>query len=495
MNRFLLTVAAALLLAGCGNKTVKGGDSDSLAVANSTEAAVQSTPMPMFLYYFKPSAMQVVYWTETEEPVKSEDNAEYFDSWHDTWAQQEMVRRNAKDYTKMLIGGNKLVDIKALDEVLTNPDGEKMYSGELHSRPSIPAPGMRFALVNESDAPEREWDYGELFVILPKDYLASRKMLNIVYIEEEKPLPKEVVKKMEQRYGMKATRSVANCTIAGRYTFGGMQFDGEYKAVKKDKGDDSKHALALELLIDGDSIMVLEKIGYYEESYGPTWNADDGGEYFVSTVMAAFEGPDGLELCYEHGAPESRTVGMITMTNGQLEENEYVCYHALIDEQTPLWKKDVAKMQQLYQEDDSDDDKVDLTRYDFIDIDDDGYEEVWMRGKDDKHGAFFTYRDGETALIGVESARKSPTFFQASDKHGFLRLSGPAGGPSWYTEIYELKNSRVVHRITMLEIYGEIDEAGMDDHDMSKEDCEKYVKALPQPREPYIYWREIKDNN
>ena len=495
MNRFLLTVAAALLLVGCGNKTEKGGDSDSLAVATSTEAAVEKTPMPMFLYYYKPSAMQVVYWTETKEPVKDDDNAEYFDSWHETWAQQEMLRRNAKDYTKMLLGENDLVDIKALDEVLTDPDGETMYSGELHSRASIPSPGMRFALVNESDAPEREWDFGEMFVILHKDYLNTRKMLDVVYVEGEKPLPQDVVKKMEQRYGMKATRSMICCKIGGKYTFGGLQFSGEYKGAKKTKDDDSKKALALELLIDGDSIMVLEKIGYYDENYGPTWNADDGGEYFVSGIPAAFEGPDGLELCYEHGAPESITVGMLTVADGKLIENEYACYHSLVDEQTPLWKKDVATMQKLYLEDDSDDDKVDLTRYYHIDIDDDGIEEVWLRGKDDEHGAFFTCNEGEIELIGVESSRKTPTFYQGSNKHSYLKLSGPAGGPSWYTEIYELKNSKVIHRVTILEVYGEIDEAGMDNHNFSKEDCEKYMKAMPQTRDPYIYWQDLPTTN
>jgi len=495
LMKYLALFAAAVLLAACGNKTGKGGDNDSTTVATNGEVTGNATPMPMFLYYYTPSNMQVVYWADTEEPVKNDDNAEYFDEWHDNWAKQESLRLNAKGYTKMLLGENKLVDIKALDEQLLNPDGETMYVGELHSRPSIPAPGMRFALVNESDAPEREWNYGEMFVILHKDYLASRKMLNVSFAEGEKPLPKEVVKKMEQRYGMKATRSVTCCTIAGRYTFGGLQFKGEYKAAPKKGDNDNKKALALELLIDGDSILALEKIGYYDEEYGPTWNADDDGEYLPSGITAAFEGPRGLELCYEHGAPESITVGIITVGDGKLVEDEYACYHSMIDEQTPLWKKDVAEMRKLYLDDDSDDDKADLTKYMMIDIDGDGIDEVWLRSADDKHGALYTYNEGKIELIGVESARKSPSFHQASEKHGFLKLSGPAGGPSWYTEIYELKNSQVVHRVTMLEIYGEIDEAGMDGHDMSKEDCEKYVSALPKAYDPYIYWREIEQKN
>ena len=74
---------------------------------------------------------------------KDKDNAEYFDGMYASWSLQEMSRRNAAGYTKMLVDNNKWVDIKYIGELLKNPDGELMYGGELHSRPSIPSPGLR----------------------------------------------------------------------------------------------------------------------------------------------------------------------------------------------------------------------------------------------------------------------------------------------------------------------------------------------------------------
>ena len=290
-----------------------------------------NVPLPMFLYYFNPAHMQMVYWTETQEPQRDDDNAEYYDEMHSVWAMQDMVRRNAAGYTKMMLAGNRLVNIKYLNEVLKKPNGEDMYPGELHSRPSLPSPGLRYAFVNKKDAPRRKYEYGELFVILHKDYLKTRKQVTVSTVDGEKPLPQTVVKKMEQKYGMKATRSLLTNRIAGRYSYGCIQFEGEYKNAPKEKNVDYKRSLALEVLIDGEKIYPVEVLGYYDDGYC-TWNADDGGEYFPTAICAAFMGPDGLELCYEHGAPESRTVGMYFLRGGKLEKLRYAVYHALIDE-------------------------------------------------------------------------------------------------------------------------------------------------------------------
>ena len=485
----------SFLLVACGNKT-KAAENDTDSTAVSDTAAVmeqkETVPLPMFLYYFNPGHMQVVYWTSYEEPKKDKDkdNAEYFDEMHSNWALQNGVRTHAAEYTKM-VDGSKLIDIKYVDEVLKNPDGEVMYGGELHSRPTIPSPGLRYALVNPKDAPKREYDFGEMFLILHRDYLKTRKMLKVSDVEGGKGLPQTVVKQMEKKYGMKAERSTLCCKIDGRYTFGIIQFQGEYKNAKSK--EDYKRALALEVLIDGDKIYPCEILGYFDNGYC-TWNADDGGEYFPSDLLAVFEGPDGLELCFEHGAPESRTVGMMYLRDGKLNRQEYTVYHALIDEQTPVWKKDIARMRELYREDDSSDDNdYDLTKKRLIDLDGDGVDEVWLRAKDDKHGAFFTYKNGKVELIGVEDGRMTPTFYQTKDGKGYLKISGAAGGPSWYSEIYELKNSRVVHTLTVLEVYGEIDECGMDGKDISKEKCQAYRNALPATMDPYIYWNNVEE--
>ena len=110
MKRVFLFAIIALTWAACGNKTNKADDADSTAVSDSAAIAEEkndTTPLPMFLYYMNPSYMQTVYWTGVEEPKKDKDNAEYFDGMYASWSLQEMSRRNAAGYTKMLVGDNK----------------------------------------------------------------------------------------------------------------------------------------------------------------------------------------------------------------------------------------------------------------------------------------------------------------------------------------------------------------------------------------------------
>ena len=294
-------------------------------------AARGGEPQPMFLYYFNPDHMQVVYWTEYVEPVKTADNAEYFDEMHSAWAFQNDVRIHAKGYTKMLLNNGTMVDIKYVDEILKNANGEDMYPGELHCRPSIPSPGLRYAFVDRRKAPRREYEYGELFVIVHKDYMKNRLILKTQHLQTERPIPQNVIKQMERKYGMRCARSMQVSKIANRYTHGFIQFAGEYTKAPADPNNDYKKCLALEVLIDGNKVYAIERLGYYDDGYC-TWNADDGGEYFPTYITAAFQGPRGLELCYEHGAPESRTVGMFFLRDGKLTEQNYTVYHSLIDE-------------------------------------------------------------------------------------------------------------------------------------------------------------------
>ena len=109
-----------------------------------------------------------------------------------------------------------------------------------------------------------------------------------------------------------------------------------------------KKVFALEVVTDGDKVYSYPVEGYYEENNNnSTWNVDDDGEYFSSIIGAAFEGPDGLEFTFEHRAPESATVGMFYFRDGKLVREKLECYHQLVDEQTPLWKKDIATCRKI----------------------------------------------------------------------------------------------------------------------------------------------------
>ena len=488
-----LAVSGVLLMAGCNGNKAQGTDSEAdSTLADSVTVAEEpqdTTPLPMFLYCLSKDYMMMVYWSDVKEPQKDKDNAEYFDQMHRTWELQEGFRRNAALYTKMLAEDGKTIDIKYIGELLKNPDGEDMYGGELHSRASIPSPGLRYAFVNPNDPQLNKTDWRDMDIVVTENYLQTRKLMKSKLLspfDKENPLPKAVVKQLEEEYGMKAGSSTAVFSFDDRYTYGVMQFKGVYKTVKE-YNQEHKVALALEVLTDGDKVYSYPVEGYYDDQYGPTWNVDDEGHYISSGIPAAFEGPNGPELCFTHWAPESCTVGLFVIRNGKLERIQYECYHSMIDENTPLWKKDLAEMRRLYKAHDPHELKnYSLTRYRTIDIDEDGIEEFWLRDKDDKHGGLFTLKDGKVSLIGVEDGR-------LRDGKGYVQIGGSAGGPSMYTQIFEIKKSQVVRRFTSLEIYGEIDECSFDGKNATKEEGAAYIKSLPEVRDPYIYFMDINE--
>lgn len=494
MKRVFLFAIIALTWAACGNKTNKADDADSTAVSDSAAIAEEkndTTPLPMFLYYMNPSYMQTVYWTGVEEPKKDKDNAEYFDGMYASWSLQEMSRRNAAGYTKMLVGDNKWVDIKYIGELIKNPDGEVMYGGELHSRPTIPSPGLRYALVNPKDAPRRDYEYGEFFIIVHQDYLKTRKILKIEYPNASKPMPKAVIKQMEEKYGMKAGRSLICSTIDGRYTQGFIQFNGEFKNAPKDKNNDYKKALALEIIVDGDKVYAFEELGYYETEGGYcTWNADDGGEYCPTTICAAFEGPDGLELCYEHGAPESSTVGIFRVRDGQLTQTQYECYHRMIDETTPLWKKDIAQLQKLYLSSSSH--KEPLTKYQFLYLDNDNIEEIWMRTDNDQYGAVFTFKDQKPQLVAIEDGTTGIAFYQGNGK-GAVKITGKDGNFT-IERLFVIKGSQVVERFSLKNLDGEITESKLNGKTLTKWEAADYLDKTPSDEyKVYPYWKDLNE--
>ena len=493
----ILAICGVCVMAACKNNKMQGSDSDvdsTLAdsVAVAEEEPQDTTPKPMFLYYLGPNYMQMVYWTDFKEPQKDNDNAEYFDGMHASWSLQQGFRRNAAQYTKMFVDESKTVDIKFIGEQLKNPDGEEMFLGELHGRESIPSPGLRYAFANSKD---QRKDMGRMNIVVTESYLQSRKPMTqklLSPFDKSNPLPATVIKQLEQEYGMKCQRSEAVCRYNDRYTYGVLQFKGVYK---KEKRYDNEYevALALEVLVDGDKIYSYPVEGAIYDGM-PTWNVDDEGEYISSSFPAAFEGPNGPELCFIHWAPESCTVGLFLIRNGKLERIVYEGYHSMIDEDTPLWKKDIAQLQKLYLADDPHENKdYKFAKYRYLYIDEDNTEEIWLRDDDDKHGAFFTRHNGEFKLIATENGRLQPTFLYGKNGVGYLRISGSAGGPSMYTQIFELKNSQVIHRFTALEIYGEIDECTFDGKPMDKEAGKRYMESLPEVKNISPWWREIQE--
>jgi hypothetical protein len=490
----LFAICVMAVMISCKNKgqTAPADSQDSVtaAVIDSIIEENDTTPLPMFLIGSDGKYKQMLYWTNIEEPQRSKDDEDYFDVWHKSWELQEMFRRNAGQYTNLL-SEKGVLKVKFVDEVLKDPDGNTPSIGEIHGREGIPSLCARFDFVNPKDKDDNDPDWG--LVIATDSYLNSRKRLDVKLCQgddyEYPKLPADIVKQLEKRYDMKALKSHQTCTIGDSCFMGAVEFKGEYKNAPKDKYDaDRKSALAVEVLVDGGTLYVLEQIGYYDPEYGGAWNADADG-YIPNTIEAAFEGPKGLELCYTHGAPESFCVGMLFPREGKLIEMEYECYHSMVDEDIPVWKKDFAEMDRLYRADEFSDSHVKFTKWAHCYIDYDN-EWIWLRDADDKNGAFFLRQDGKISLVAIENPRLRPSSCQ-KDGLSYLKFAGSAGGPSWQQEIHVFKSGKRIEKFNVLEVEGEINECSLNGKTLSKEEGRAYLDKIPEGKEITAYFSDI----
>ena len=488
----LVAICMMAVMISCKQKgqTAPADAKDSVAaVIDSIIEENDTTPLPMFVFGEDGEYMQMLYWSYVEEPQKGDDDDEWFEVSHKRWERQEMFRRNAAQYTNLLTEKG-VVKIKFIDEVLKDPDGKTPSIGEIHGRKEIPSLCARFDFSNPKSKVDKSWG----MVIATDSYLNTRKRLDVKSCQGSDynypKLPADIVKQLETKYGMKAERSSKTCTIADRYTMGAIEFKGEYKNAPKDKYDAERHfALAIEVLIDSGKVYILEQLGHYDEEYGSAWNADADG-YIPNSIEAAFEGPKGLELCYAHGAPESFCTGMLFPRDGKLIEMEYECYHAMVDEEIPVWKKDLAEMDKMYHADEMGEKDVELVKWAhcFIDFDN---EWIWLRDKDDKNGAFFIRQaDDKFKLIAVENPRLRPSKCSKDDVY-YLKFEGPAGGPSWQREIHAFKDGKQIWKFNVLEVEGEVYECSLNNKEISKEEGKALLEKIPAGQEITTYFKEI----
>ena len=137
----LLAICAMAVMISCKNKgqTAPADGNDSLsAVVDSIIEENDSTPLPMFLIGNDGQYMCMLYWANIEEPQRTEDDEDYFDTWHKSWELQDKFRRNAAQYTT-LVTSKGVVKVKFVDEVLKDPDGNTPSIGEIHGREGIPS--------------------------------------------------------------------------------------------------------------------------------------------------------------------------------------------------------------------------------------------------------------------------------------------------------------------------------------------------------------------
>jgi hypothetical protein len=480
--RLFLLVAAALLMAACGNKEKGAGgedaEVDSIANVQVERVLDGLAEPPMFVYYYRPQKIQMMYWTEADHPEVSPTEAD--EEWAEesirSWQLQDRLRLNAEKYTHLLWNDTVTLNMKFVDEQVISPDSGRLDVGQLHNEWMMAA-GLRYALDSHAkirNGQGEDADEGAGMVVAVTDgYLATHKRLARSATElarsEACPtaeLPADVVKQLEQQYGMRANRSKMVSKFGDRYVYGVLQFHPKDEKVT-----------ALEVITDGEAVYSYSVEGNYDEEDISVWNVDDEGEYFASNILAAFEGKDGPEFYFQRYAPESCTTGVMAVRNGRLLRETYASYYVNIDEgyRRQLWKTDIAKMVKLYEADNPEDSLNTLSKWTFVDIDGDGYDEVWLRDSLDHNGAFFSFpRDEEPQLICCETEHTSAALFD-----GRILISGPAGGASYFYANYLLKDSHLEHTLTIMEEYGEPMDCYYDGKEISKKECEELREQLP----------------
>ena len=141
-----------------------------------------------------------------------------------------------------------------------------------------------------------------------------------------------------------------------------------------------------------------------------------------------------------------------------------------------------AAMQEIYDDVEDDHGWKPLCKWQYVDLDGDGINEVWMRDMAEEYGAFFAVNDDYLALIGIESERFQAYTREIKDGKGYFCKSGSAGGPSYYTEIIALQDSHIVERFNQLQVYEDV-EAELNGRELSQAEIEAYREALPEGKE------------
>ena len=158
----------------------------------------------------------------------------------------------------------------------------------------------------------------------------------------------------------------------------------------------------------------------------------------------------------------------------------------MIDEQTPLWKKDIAQMRKLF----AASSKGTLTKYQFLYLDDDNIEEIWMRSKDDKYGAIFTFKDRKPQLIATEDDKTGIAFYQGNGK-GAIQITSENGNFKT-TKLYVIKGSQLIERFSMQDLDGEITDSKLNGKTLTKWEAADYLDKTPSNEyKTYPYWIDI----
>ncbi len=323
MKKCISFFTALLLLAvtACTGKqnTSAGNESDSTQTESQnpeTIVADDGKPKPVFAFCDGQSTLQVIYWTGIDRPDESCDEEVKIE-----WAKQDLLRHKSGDYTQ-IVEGNNVYDVVYERDI---EPAEDDFLGAVRTN-NERMPGLVYQFANPSVTAE---ELGYCFpLLLPKGYLNNthRSLLSVKNYDwegvcDDLPLSSVVVARLEKRYDMKATRSHTAAIIDDHYEFGLVQF-----APK------NKKALALLVLVDGETIATCEQEGdYFEEDDECCWNVDDGGFFLPTNVVCAIRTDGDLTIYTRHYASESSTLGWLEVKENKLVEHTFASYYMMYD--------------------------------------------------------------------------------------------------------------------------------------------------------------------
>lgn len=192
--------------------------------------------------------------------------------------------------------------------------------------------------------------------------------------------------------------------------------------------------------------------------------------------------------------PKTETKGNDTMDNS-ITANEVVT-EPIVDEKVsepvnhveraPLNSEEIQGLIKLYIEDNAENKYNKLEKWGFVDIDNDGYDEVWLSSNDGVYGALFTIKDTPKLILTCDDHMSAQVY------DGYAMKSGPAGGPAYYYQYCMLNGSEVSKTMSMMEVYGNFDFASINGEDVEKEQVEEFLNSLShEERELNLEWNSI----
>ena len=207
---------------------------------------------------------------------------------------------------------------------------------------------------------------------------------------------------------------------------------------------------------------------------------------YLSTLLSLF----GLEACKQGGnvATDTENDSVKVEAKTSEMENETTSESSKPLDVSKYW----AQFQDIYEEGDLDDIHYPLTKYAFIDIDEDGKDEVWVRTADDEDGALFCFDDEEEPqLVITETEGK-----RLSVAKGWVGNGYPAGGPSYINHYVVLKDSHVECDFTDFQVY-ENHEYYLRDTEITEAEAKKIkdeIKSMGEGKAVTPEWMTISNN-